>query len=293
MIKVYLDFNIWNYINNDSKYREYFMRKAEKDEWKYFISVAHLEELYKAKRNEKHDSVGLTDKLENTIREIAEDGVIKPTLDGVKFKYKSYENTYRDIVNKDTVDIVYRRSLVRRDRDKNSYDSKDLFQGLEHNKNDEYKKVWDTERVKLELEKCNNNYSNISKELRCPQNKLRKDLIKMYGNTTGEIIISEFLESAKTQICPGIYNQIVDNYGKLEYVMEQLYFVLTKCGFKRDNKDKLANSGTYDIQHSICATMCDLFITNDYGFAEKFKAVAFYLAVPIRIMMLEDIHFDL
>ena len=286
MIKVYLDYQVWDYINKDLRYRNYFI---EKDDWKYFISVAHLEELYRAKKNEKNDKIGMTNTLENTIREIAEDGVIKPTLEGVKFIHKSYEKTYRDIVNTDTEDIIYRRSLVRRDMDKKSYDPRDLFQGIEHDKNNEYKKVWDTERVKLELENCKKNYDIISRELSHPQNSLREYFIKTYGRVSGMKLINELLENTKTSISPGIYNQIRDNYGKLEYVMEQLYFVLTKCGFKRDNKDRLANSGTYDIQHSICATMCDVFITNDDGFADKFKAVAYFLAIPIKIMTLEDI----
>ncbi|RHR99734.1 hypothetical protein DWW20_17135, partial [Ruminococcus sp. AF14-5] len=68
-----------------------------------------------------------------------------------------------------------------------------------------------------------------------------------------------------------------------------LYFILTKCGFKRDGSDKHAISGTYDIQHSICATMCDIFITNDERFADKFKAVAYYLDIPIQIIKWQDI----
>lgn len=286
MIKVYLDYQVWDYINKDSRYRNYFMNK---NDWKYFISVAHLEELFRAKKNEKNDKIGMTNMLENTIREIAEDGVIKPTAQGIKFIHKSYEKTYRDIVNIDTENVIYNRSIVRRDMDKNSYASKDLFKGIKHDKNDEYKKVWDTERVKLELSNCENNYDVIRKELNCPKNSLREYFVKTYGEMTGMQFINGLLESTKTPIRPGIYNQIRDNYGKLEYVMEQLYFVLTKCGFKRDNKDKLANSGTYDIQHSICATMCDIFITNDGGFADKYKAVAFFLAIPIKIMTLEEI----
>ena len=88
---------------------------------------------------------------------------------------------------------------------------------------------------------------------------------------------------------PGIYVKIREDYRKLEYVMEQLFFVLTRCGYKRDNKDKLANSGTYDIQHAICSTLCDLFVTNDYGFAAKFKAVGFYMAIPTKIILLDEL----
>ena len=44
------------------------------------------------------------------------------------------------------------------------------------------------------------------------------------------------------------------------------------------------------VQHSICATMCDIFITNDERFADKFKAVAYYLDIPIQIIKWQDIN---
>ena len=40
---------------------------------------------------------------------------------------------------------------------------------------------------------------------------------------------------------------------------------------------------------TICATMCDIFITNDERFADKFKAVAYYLDIPIQIIKWQDI----
>lgn len=286
-MKVYLDYQVWDYINKDIKFKNYF---TGKDDWDYYISVAHLEELYRAKKNEKDDKLGMTNALEKTIREIAEDGVIKPAKQGVMFMPKGYEKAYQDIVNIDTESIIYKNSLFRRDMDKNSYDPQDLFRGIKHDKNDEYRKVWDTERVKLELANCAKNYEKLLAELKSPQNSLRRYYVNTYGEGEGMRFLNELLENVKTPIHPAAYNEIRDNYGKLEYVMEQLYFVLSKCGFKRDNTDKLANSGTYDIQHSICATLCDIFITNDIGFADKYKAVAFYLAIPVRIITLGEIY---
>ncbi len=279
-MRVYLDFQVWDYINKDAKVREFFVGKQD---WTYLISVAHLEELYKARKSEKGDKIGLTDELEKTIRKIAEDGVIKPTLDGVKFIPKSFEKTYGDIVNYDTQNVVLERSLLRRDSDKRAYDPKDLFEGIQHVKNKEYEIVWQTERVKDELLKCKDNCIKLILELSNPNNELRKILTDQYGKKIAEQKLNELIENSKIEIKPGMYSQIRDNYGALEYVMEQLFFVLTRCGFKRDGSDKHANSGTYDIQHSISATLCDIFVTNDIPFAEKFRAVVFYLGIPLTI----------
>lgn len=279
-MRVYLDFQIWDYINKDEKVRDFFIGK---EDWIYLISVAHLEELYKARKSEKDDKIGLTDELEKTIREIAEDGIIKPTPDGVKFIPKSFEKTYGDIVNYDTQNVILERSLLRRDIDKEAHDPKDLFKGIKYDKNKEYEIVWQTERVKNELLKRKDNYNKFILELSNPNNPLRKILTDQYGEKVAKQRLYELIQNSKIDIKPCMYSQIRDNYGALEYVMEQLFFVLTRCGFKRDGSDKHANSGTYDIQHSISATLCDIFVTNDIPFAEKFRAVVFYLGIPLTI----------
>lgn len=66
-MRVYLDFQVWDYINKNENVRAFFVGKQE---WSYLISVAHLEELYKARKSEKDDKIGLTDKLGKTIRKL-------------------------------------------------------------------------------------------------------------------------------------------------------------------------------------------------------------------------------
>lgn len=289
VMKVYLDYQLWVYINKNDNVKNFFQLQKEEKEWRYFISVAHLEEIYRARKCEKIDKAGMTDILEMTIRSMAEDGVIKLTEQGVKFICKSYENTYRDIVRYDTIDIVKDRSLIRKQMDKSAYDPQKLFEGVTHRTEDEYKIVWQTERVKQELAKLSLVSQKIKDELSLPENSLVRDLNNMYGVEEAKKQIERMINGSDIEIKPAIYQNIQDDYGKLEYVIEQLYFVLTKCGFKRDGSDKHSNSGTYDIQHSICATLCDIFITNDNGFADKFKAVVYFLGIPIKILKWKDL----
>lgn len=288
-MKVYLDYQIWNYIAGDDNKKNFFLLQKEEKGWRYFISVAHLEEIYKARKYENTANAGKTDSLEKTIRSIAEDGVIKPTKQGVKYIQKCYETTYQNIVEYDTIDIVKDRSSMRRQMDKGAYDPKNLFEGVTHKIEDEYKIVWTTERVKQEMEKLSEVPRKIKEELLLPNNSLVTDLNNRYGELEAKKQLERLLSSIDVEIKPGMYLNIQDDYGKLEYVIEQLYFVLTKCGFKRDKSDRLANSGTYDVQHSICATLCDVFITNDNGFADKFMAVAFFLGIPITILKWDDL----
>lgn len=280
-MKVYLDFQIWDYINKNENIAEYFRKQSD---WDYLVSVAHLEEILKAKLGEKGDKVGLTNKLEKTMREIAVDGVIKPKEEGVKFIAGSYEKTYRNIQNKNTQEIVLNRSITRRSMDKDSYNPKDLFEGIKHDNNDEYKLVWETKRVKDEIDKANRNKNTqLIAELSNSEDSLLKELQKTYGKENADFLINKLILTSEIELRPAIYLQIVDNYSALEYVMEQLYIILTKCGYRRDKTVKHANSGAYDIQHSICATLCDIFITSDNGFADKFEAISYYLGIPITI----------
>lgn len=121
VMKVYLDYQLWDYINKNDNVKKFFQLQKEEKEWRYFISVAHLEEIYRARKYENIDKAGMTDSLEMTIRSMSEDGVIKPTEQGVKYIYRSYEKTYQDIVTYDTIDIVRDRSLIRKQMDKSAY----------------------------------------------------------------------------------------------------------------------------------------------------------------------------
>lgn len=67
-MKVYLDYQIWNYIAGDDNIKNFFLLQKEEKGWRYFISVAHLEEIYKARKYENTANAGKTDSLEKTIR---------------------------------------------------------------------------------------------------------------------------------------------------------------------------------------------------------------------------------
>ncbi len=80
------------------------------------------------------------------------------------------------------------------------------------------------------------------------------------------------------------YEDLKIDYNLLNNTMALLFGVLTASGYKRDTSEKLRNSGEYDIQHAIRATYCDAFVTNDKKLKSKYKAVAYYMGIPIEIM---------
>lgn len=288
-MKVYLDFQIWSYIQRTPEVQLYFEKQKNEQNWQYYISVAHLEEIFNSKQHEEGEKIGITASLEETIKSIAENGVIKPCENGLIFAENSYTETYETIANNNTLNICADRSLIRQASDKQCYEAKNLFAGITHTKQDEYRTVWETERVKHELAQCSENYEKIARELLNPNNTLIKDLTRVYGKQQAIYVVCKLLKASETEIAFGIFEKTKNDYDKLEYVLEQLFLVLTKCGYKRDGTTKHAISGTYDIQHSISSTFCDIFITNDNNFADKFKAIAYYLDIPITILKWNDI----
>ena len=82
------------------------------------------------------------------------------------------------------------------------------------------------------------------------------------------------MEEVKRVFKPEFINRIDDIIVFHQLVKEDMKDIMTLL-----SKDLISR----------CATLCDIFITNDRKFADKYKAVAFYLAIPIKILVWEDI----
>ncbi len=84
------------------------------------------------------------------------------------------------------------------------------------------------------------------------------------------------------------YQPLKADFLELNAKMPLVFEVLAAAGYKRDKNEKLHNSGAYDIQHAIRATYCDMFVTNDNNLKSKYKAVAYYMEIPIEILSFEE-----
>ena len=107
-IKVYFDQQIWALLENGFLNVEIINRAAERSRCKYYLSVAHLEELHNAEKKETEDRRGITRRLEMFMKKHTVSGVIKETFYGIEFhtgekEYQVARNTIWDI---DTVDII-------------------------------------------------------------------------------------------------------------------------------------------------------------------------------------------
>ena len=245
-MKVYLDQQIWALLENGSFDVEIINRAARLGDCKYYLSVAHLEELHNAEIKESEDKQGITKRLELFMKKYCIPGIIKETLKGVKFHEgeKEYQIARKSVWGDNTAHTVQVMSDMGLYAQKNNLiDPKNLFTGRRHEQDTEYKDIWKIPKI--------------------------INILNVYG-----------IENAK-------YQDMKD-YLELLSTMTLAFTALTAAGYKRDKNRRLHNSGAYDIQHAIRATYCDVFVTQDENFRKKYKAVAYYLQIPIEILSFKE-----
>jgi hypothetical protein len=243
VMKAYLDMQIWYYMTSDGgqDIKKLFEQKMKEDEWEYYLSVAHLEELFHNEKTDKDDSKIHLKQTEILMRNMANSQVISPTFEGLVLD--DYDAAKRRVHSVDTQDLVKAVAGEGFKAMKNNMvDPAVLFRDIPDAQGELYKKVWET--------------------------NLMKGLLAQSG-----------LDEAR-----GTYEAIKHDYMRLQYIMAVLFELLSAAGYRRDKGINKYVSGKYDTQHAICATFCDVFVTADEKFADRYKAVAYYLDIPLKIL---------
>lgn len=232
---------LWTYIKDDEITRDFFLSQRSERDCKYYLSVAHLEELFYNEKKAPKEKMGTVQELKDLMRSYAEPDVISPKYEDRGLTLDSFINAETRVRTCDTTEPVKDLSkLCFECYKKNGIDPANLFHGIKESEKDAYKKVWEIEIVK------NLSYALLDKRITC-------------------------------------YDKLKNNYLDLEYVISTLFGILSTAGFKREKTEKKNVSGQYDIQHAICSTFCDMLITSDQRFADKYKAVAYKMQIPIDI----------
>ena len=90
-MRVYLDYQIWDYISKNDDIKKYF-EKQKVDKNGAIISVLLIQKnCIKLKKMKVIAKAGITDSLKKTIRSMAENGVIMPTTQGVRYMPGSFQ----------------------------------------------------------------------------------------------------------------------------------------------------------------------------------------------------------
>lgn len=271
--KIYLDYNIYDRIYKNNIDKKIFMN----DDLKVFLSVAHVEEYYKAYKNDKNKK---NSKKLNTIAHdmllLTPCGVLNPGKAGIENRNEIMYDCLERVKNYDTRHIVSNNGKI-----VNSIQKKSVEAYLKNNKkvmnfsNLLTDEIWNEKEIKEELKKF-------------------PEYIKKYEITTFYEISKVYGKDVARQICnicydgfklkKNCYSKLKDNYLLLECVIEFLHNILGKCGYNRDNKERTSISGIHDVQHSIYATYCDYFISEDKAFSKRTNAIYSYLGIESKVI---------
>ena len=272
-IKVYLDYNIY----------DRFVKGIIKDEIlksdnvKIYLSVAHAEEYYKALSNNKDNkNKEVLENIYNEMISLTPSGVLNPSKTRIINKNEKFKKCIERVKENDTRDIVNKHGT-----DLNRIQKDSIESYMKGNRN-----VM--------------NYSNLSYDEIWKQSEIVEGLnsfneyIEQYKKVTFLQIATLYDFSRARKMCninydgfkmkKNCYGQLENNYALLECVIEFLHNLLSGCGYNRDKKTRTSISGIHDIQHSIFATYCDYFISEDVTFSKRAKAVYNFLGVKTQII---------
>lgn len=279
----------------DETTKKFFMSH---DNWNYYLSVAHFEELFHARNNETDEYKGESGRLKAFMQKMSLHGILKPTLKGIAFfkNDKDISSAIDSIENEhNTQERMKRIALVKY----NDLKDIDAINGIKGVKQEEiYKKIWEQDRVTEKIGKINKKRSDLQKNIHILKehpisvlNFLNKEYVEEYYRNsidTNQLILDCcYVAASCINIQKNSYGLIKNNYQALENIIETLYDILDEYGFKLDRTERTAISSRYDIQHSIMSTYCDVFITTDKKYQERYKSIAWYLDIPIKILRWE------
>ncbi|MBV4450951.1 hypothetical protein KM792_15050, partial [Clostridium tyrobutyricum] len=138
-----------------------------------------------------------------------------------------------------------------------------------------YSEIWNQKQIIQKLNKFPQ-YINKYKEITFIQ------VANLYGIEQARSICN--LNYGGFQLNKNCYYKLKNNYSLLECVIEFLHNLLGECGYNRDKKERTSISGIHDVQHSIYATYCNYFISEDKTFSKRTNAIYTYLGVGTQVI---------
>lgn len=278
--RYYFDYNIYERINKeDIKIDDNFYINNN-----LFLSVAHIEEYYKACKNDvdnlNKDSL---ESLKNLMIGMSKKSIIlNPARNSrIHAKYEMFDECYDIIQKNDTRKIVENDGRIINKHEKCIVESlREEDEKAKFNSTLDKKEIWERPEVLNGISEFDDFYKNYN-------SLCFKRLLPIYGIDGARKGISDLPKEFK--LGKDCFKNVTPDFHLLECVMEYLHKVLSKCGFHRDNEIKKTISGIHDISHSIYATYCNYFVSLDYKFRKRVEAVYYYLGFDIDVLSLDEL----
>lgn len=281
--RYYFDYNIYEKISNDDiSINSEFLQYNN-----IFLSVAHIEEYYKAYKNDVKDlNKDSLKKLKNIMTEISKKGIIlNPAKNSrIRAKNETFDECYNIVQKYDT------RYIIENDGKEIHRLEKCFVENLrredsmaKYNSTLDKTEIWKRPEVLKGISEFGEFYQiYISQSI--------KKLIPIYGVNGAKMTTSDLPKDFKlSQDC---FKNNIPNFHLLECVMEYLHKVLNECGYHRDTEIKKTISGIHDVSHSIYATYCNYFVTLDNKFRKRTEAIYYYLGLKTELLSFDELRLE-
>ena len=277
--RVYLDYNIYVALAKGKiKMPQNYSRNV-----KIYVSVAHADEFFNAAEKDVSDeNKEHIEKLKNLfVRDLNNSGILNPSSTKVFNKPEKFDDALRRIREYDTRETIAKNAKDIHQNQKNFvYDLLAKDKSSMDNSNLSPEEIWKRHEVIGAVKKCREaiNLRNSTSTLA---------LTKDYGWYNARLIARQSkLEPFDLE--QNIFKGVRPNFYKLEFLMEFLQDVLNICNYNRDKDERKVHSGIYDTEHSIYASYCRYFVTNDKRLNKRLNAIYYFLGLDTRCLSFEN-----
>lgn len=278
--RYYFDYNIFEEISK----KKLIVNKEFIKNNDIFLSVAHIEEYYKAYKNDKKNKYTANlNELKSLMLDISKKGVILQPHKrrGVWAKRDTFNARYEIIKKFDTRDAVEKNG-----KEINSLEKKANTNLREHDKMVQYNSTLDKEKI-WERPEVIHEISAFEEYYRIYPVLCFDALVEYYGIDIAMKDAPILPENFK--LCKDCFKNNIPTFSLLECVMEYLHGTLGRCGYHRDKKVEKTVSGIHDVTHSIYATYCNYFVTLDNNLSERTDAIYFYLGLNTELITFKNL----
>lgn len=270
-IRVYFDYNVFDLIIR----KQFFYNK--KEEIDIFYSVAHVEEYFKAVKNDvKEENIGKLQEMKYLMTSLTKSGIIlNPSKNRVVAKCEAFQICLDRVTRYDTRENVERNGeyLFNKFREKKAK-LQEADPKIKNNSNLAAEDIWKRPEVIEELSWFSE-YYEYYKQIYI------KVLHATYGLESVRVL-NKIQFSKEFKLEHGCFEKDIYSFSLLELVIEYLNNVLCSCGYHKDKNVSRARSGIHDVSHIIYSTYCQYFVSGDTGLVARANAIFEYLGLTTK-----------
>ncbi len=279
-IRVYLDYNIYTQLAD----KNIVLPQEALQYVQFYISVAHAEEFYNAKKNDKeNNNFEQLNAVENLLtRELNNKGVLNPTPNSrILNKQEDFSDSLRRVKEYDTDSFIKESASIMFNQYQDTYENlREKNRKVLNFSSLSAKEIWLQKEVCEEL-------TNFENEVTEMNQALYSVLKRPYGVITA-YVLSKSQSFKPFRLTKDIYKGKRPRFKEIEFVIEFLQNVLNKCGYYKDKTERTVKSGIYDTEHAIYATYCTYFVTDDRRLSNRMNAIYYYLGLETTCISFDE-----